>query len=117
MNQYQTERRLSWCYGLLSVLLGVCVVCIGVVYGHWKTTLDVCPGSWLENTGCGCIFYGVSTFQYFNGGHNRNCLYAVLAPLPLLVYSIVMSLFHMYRVCINNVGQYEDDKSTAMEEM
>ncbi|KAG7304299.1 hypothetical protein JYU34_011239 [Plutella xylostella] len=117
MNQYQTERRLCWMYGLLSLLLAVCVICIGVPYNHWRGTLDVCPGSWLENTNCGCILYGVNSFQYFNGGHNRICLYAVFAPLPLILYAVVMALFHMYRVCINNVGQYEDEKSTAMEEI
>ncbi|XP_026764026.2 uncharacterized protein LOC113522520 [Galleria mellonella] len=117
MNQYQTERRLCWCYALLATFLAVSVVCIAIPYNHWRATLDVCPGSWLENTNCGCIFFGVSTFQYFNGGHNSYCLYAIFAPLPILAYALIMALFHMYRVCINNVGQYEDEKSTAMEEI
>ncbi|XP_045509280.1 uncharacterized protein LOC123704827 [Colias croceus] len=117
MNQYETERRLCWCYGLLSALLAVSVICTAIPYNHWRGTLDVCPGSWLENTNCGCIFYGVSTFQYFTGGHNSYCLYAIFAPLPILVYALVMTLFHMYRVCINNIGQYEGEKSTAMEEI
>lgn len=117
MNQYHTERQLCWCYGMISLLLGVSVICIGVPYNHWKATLDVCPGGYFENTNCGCIFYGVSTFQYFTGGHNSTCLYSVFAPLPILVYAIIMTLFHMYRVCINNVGKYEDEKTTDMEEM
>lgn len=117
MNQYYTERQLCWCYGMISALLSVSVVCLGIPYNHWKATLDVCPGGYFENTNCGCIFYGVSTFQYFNGGSNSICLYSVFAPLPILVYAIIMALFHMYRVCINNIGKYEDEKSTAMEEM
>ncbi|XP_046972862.1 uncharacterized protein LOC124539608 [Vanessa cardui] len=117
MNQYQTERRLSWCYGLLAVLLGVSVISTAIPYNHWRATLDVCPGSWLENTNCGCIFYGVSTFQYFSGGHNSYCLYVIFAPLPIIVYALVMTLFHMYRVCINNIGQYESEKSTTVEEI
>ncbi|XP_053601217.1 uncharacterized protein LOC128669963 [Plodia interpunctella] len=117
MNQYQTERRLCWCYGILAILLSISVICIAIPYNHWRPTLDVCLNSWIENANCGCIFYGVSTSQYFNGGHNSYCLYAVFAPIPLIVYAIVMVLFHMYRVCINNVGQYEDEKSTAMEEI
>lgn len=117
MSQYQAERQLSWCYGLIAVLLGLSAICIAVPYIHWRTTLDVCPGSYFENTSCGCIFFGVSTFQYFNGGHNSYCLYAVFAPLPILAYAIIMALFHMYRVCINNIGKYEDEKTQAMEEM
>lgn len=117
MNQYETERRLCWCYSLLAVSLAVSVVCIAIPYNHWRATLDVCPGSWLENLSCGCIFYGISTFQYFSGGRNSYCLYAIFAPLPLIVYALVMALFHMYRVCINNIGQYEGEKSTTMEEM
>lgn len=117
MNQFDTERRLSWCYGSLSVLLAISVICVAIPYNHWRATLDVCPGSWLENTNCGCVLFGVTASQNFSGGHNSYCLYAIVAPLPILVYAIVMVLFHMYRVCINNVGQYEDEKSTAMEEM
>ncbi|XP_049888025.1 uncharacterized protein LOC126382258 [Pectinophora gossypiella] len=117
MNQYQTERRLTWCYTGLAVLLALSIICISVAYQHWKATLDVCPGGWLENTSCGCIFFGSSNFQYFSGGHNSYCLYAIFAPLPIMVYAIIMALFHMYRVCINNVGQYEDEKSTTMEEI
>ncbi|XP_050665892.1 uncharacterized protein LOC126966058 [Leptidea sinapis] len=117
MNQYETEKRLCWCYGTLSVLLAVSVICVAVPYYHWKATLDVCPGSWLENTSCGCIFFGVNSFRYFTGGHNSNCLYALIAPVPILVYALLMTLFHMYRVCINNIGQYEGEKSTTMEEI
>ncbi|KOB74390.1 Uncharacterized protein OBRU01_06596 [Operophtera brumata] len=117
MNQYYAERQLCWCYGMISLLLGVSVICIGVPYNHWKATLDVCPGGYFENTNCGCIFYGVSTFQYFTGGHNSTCLYSVFAPLPILVYAIIMALFHMYRVCINNIGKYEDENTTDMEEI
>ncbi|XP_032515349.2 uncharacterized protein LOC116768673 [Danaus plexippus] len=117
MNQYETERRLCWCYGLLAVLLGVSVICIAIPYNHWRATLDVCPSSWLENANCGCILFGLSTFQYFNGGHNAYCLYTIFAPIPLLGYAVVMALFHMYRVCINNIGQYESDKSTEVEEI
>ncbi|XP_041974338.1 uncharacterized protein LOC121729781 [Aricia agestis] len=117
MNQYETERRLSWCYGLLVVFLSVSVICVAIPYNHWRSTLDVCPGSWLENTNCGCIFYGVSTSQYFNGGHNSYCLYAIFAPVPILIYALIMTLFHMYRVCINNVGLYEGEKSTTVEEI
>ncbi|CAH2099626.1 unnamed protein product [Euphydryas editha] len=117
MNQYETERRLCWCYGFLSILLGVSVICTAIPYNHWRATLDVCPGSWLENNNCGCVFYGVSTFQYFSGGHNSYCLYAIFAPLPLVAYALVMTLFHMYRVCINNIGKYESEKSTTVEEI
>ncbi|KAJ8733849.1 hypothetical protein PYW07_014400 [Mythimna separata] len=117
MNQYQTERRLCWSYLFVAVFLAVSVLCIGIPYNHWRTTLDVCPGGYFENTNCGCILYGVSTFAYFNGGRNAYCLYAVFAPLPVIVYAVVMALFHMYRVCINNIGQYEDEKSTTMEEI
>lgn len=117
MNQYQTEKRLCCCYTLISLLLGVCVICIAIAYNHWKSTLNVCPGGYFENTNCGCIFFGISAYQYFNGGHNSYCLYAVFAPLPILAYAIIMALFHMYRVCINNIGKYEDEKTTAMEEM
>ncbi|XP_068628859.1 uncharacterized protein [Battus philenor] len=117
MNQYETERRLCWSYGLLAVLLSVTIVCIAVTYNHWRTTLDVCPGGYFENTNCGCIFYGISTSTYFNGGHNSYCLYAIFAPLPILLYAIIMTLFHMYRVCINNIGQYEGEKSTTVEEI
>ncbi|RVE42759.1 hypothetical protein evm_012583 [Chilo suppressalis] len=28
-----------------------------------------------------------------------------------------MALFHMYRVCINNIGKFEDEKSTTLEEI
>lgn len=117
MNQYYTERRLCWTYSILCILLSISIVCIAIPYNHWQTTLNVCPSSWLENNNCGCIFYGISTFQYFNGGHNSYCLYAIFAPIPLIVYALVMALFHMVRVCINNIGQYEDEKSTTMEEM
>ncbi|CAK1548626.1 unnamed protein product [Leptosia nina] len=117
MNQYLTERRLCWCYGLLAVLLAATVICLGIPYNHWKATLDVCPGSWLENNNCGCILYGVSTYQYFTGGHNSYCLYAVFAPIPILVYALIMAIFHMYRVCINNIGEYEGEKSTTMDEI
>lgn len=117
MNQYQTERRLTWCYAGITILLTLSVICIGIPFNHWRTTLDVCPGNYFENTNCGCIFFGVSTFQYFNGGHNSYCWYSIIAPIPVLVYALLMFLFHMYRVCISNVGQYEDEKTTAMEEM
>lgn len=117
VNQYETERRLCWCFGSISLLLGVAVICLAIPYNHWRTTLDMCPGNWLENTNCGCVLFGVSTFQNFSGGHNSLCMYAVFAPLPILVYALVMTIFHMYRVCINNVGKYEDEKSTTMEEM
>lgn len=117
MNQYETERRLSWCYFLISISLGLSILCITIPYNHWRTTLDVCPGGYFENTNCGCILFGISTFSYFNGGHNSYCLYAIFAPLPVLVYAVIMALFHMYRVCINNIGQYEDEKSTTMEEI
>ncbi|CAF4915216.1 unnamed protein product [Pieris macdunnoughi] len=117
MNQYQTERRLCWCYGLLAVVLAVSVICTAIPYNHWRATLDVCPGSWLDNNNCGCIFFGASSSQYFTGGHNSYCLYAIFAPLPILVYALVMAFFHMYRVCINNIGLYEGDKSTGMEEI
>lgn len=117
MTQYETERRLSWSYLLVAVLLGVSVLCIAIPYNHWRTTLDVCPGGYFENTNCGCILFGIRTFQYFNGGHNSNCLYAIFAPLPVIVYAVVMALFHMYRVCINNIGKYEDEKSTTVEEI
>ncbi|XP_026323514.1 uncharacterized protein LOC113232866 isoform X2 [Hyposmocoma kahamanoa] len=117
MNQYQTERRLTWCYAGLALLLALSTICIAIPFNHWKTTLDVCPGGYFENTNCGCIFFGVSTTQYFNGGHNSYCWYAVIAPIPILVYAILLFLFHMYRVCISDVGKYEDEKSTAMEEI
>lgn len=117
MNQYQTERRLAQLYGLLFVLLGTSTICIAIAFNHWRATLDVCPSSWLENQNCGCIFYGVSTYRYFNGGHNSYCYYGIFAPIPILVYAGIMALFHMYRVCINNIGQYEDEKTTAIEEM
>lgn len=117
MNQYQTEKTLCWCYGLVATLLVISVICIGIPYNHWKKTLDVCPGNPLENTNCGCIFFGIHTSRYFNGGHNSYCLYAIFAPLLPVAYAIAMALFHMYRVCINNIGQYEDEKSMAMEEM
>ncbi|KAJ2943882.1 hypothetical protein O0L34_g8206 [Tuta absoluta] len=117
VSQYQTERRLTWCYAGLGVLLAVSVICSGIAYSHWRATLDVCPGGWLENTNCGCIFFGTSTYQYFNGGHNSYCLYAIFALIPIMAYAIIMALFHMYRVCINNIGQFEDDKTTAMDEI
>ncbi|KAH9638930.1 hypothetical protein HF086_005011 [Spodoptera exigua] len=117
MNQFQTERRLCWSYLFAAVLLAVSVLCIAIPYNHWRTTLDLCPGGYFENTNCGCILYGVSTSQTFNGGHNSYCLYAVFAPLPVIAFAVIMALFHMYRVCINNIGQYEDEKSTTMEEM
>ncbi|XP_045761469.1 uncharacterized protein LOC123864813 [Maniola jurtina] len=117
MNQYETEKRLCWAYSLLTVLLVTTAICVAIPYNHWRQTLDVCPGNWLENTNCGCIFYGVSTFQYFNGGRDSYCLYTIFAPLPILVYALVMAVFHMYRVCINNIGKYESEKSTTVEEI
>ncbi|KAJ8711879.1 hypothetical protein PYW08_008833 [Mythimna loreyi] len=90
MNQYQTKRRLCWSYLFVAVFLAVSVLCIGIPYNHWRTTLDVCPGGYFENTNCGCILYGVSTFAYFNGGRNAYCLYAVFAPIPVIVYAVVM---------------------------
>ncbi|CAG4963641.1 unnamed protein product [Parnassius apollo] len=117
MNQYETERRLCWSYGLLAVLLSISVVCIAIPYNHWRTTLDVCPGGYFENTNCGCILYGISLYSYFSGGHNAYCLYAIFAPLPILIYAMIMALFHMYRVCINNTGQYEGEKSTTVDEI
>ncbi|XP_028164563.1 uncharacterized protein LOC114355753 [Ostrinia furnacalis] len=117
MNQYATERRLTWLYGLLALFLTVSVVCLAIPYNHWRITLDTCPSIALENNNCGCILFGVSTSQYFNGGHSSSCLYAIFAPLPIIVYAIIMALFHMYRVCINNVGMYEDEKSTTVEEI
>lgn len=117
MNQYATERRLTILYGLLALFLTVSVVCLAIPYNHWRTTLDTCPSIALENINCGCILFGVSTSQYFNGSHSSSCFYAIFAPLPIIVYAIIMALFHMYRVCINNVGKYEDEKSTTVEEM
>lgn len=117
MNQFVAERRLCVCYGVLALLLGVTVVFVAVPYNHWRTTLNICPGTYFENTDCGCIFYGVNTFRDFNGGHNSLCMYATMAPIPILLYAIIMALFHMYRVCINNVGRYEDEKSKSMQEM
>ncbi|KAJ0181343.1 hypothetical protein K1T71_003428 [Dendrolimus kikuchii] len=117
MNQYMTERRLCWCYSILAVCMSISVICIAIPYNHWKTTLDVCPGGYFENTNCGCVLFGLSTTQYFDGGHNSYCLYAIFALLPLIVYAIVMAVFHMYRVCINNKGQYVDEKTTSVEEV
>lgn len=117
MNQYITERRLCWCYGILVLCLTVSVICIAIPYNYWKTTLDVCPGGYFENTNCGCILFGLSTRQYFNGGHNSYCLYTIFAPLPLVAYAVVMALFHMYRVCINSKNQYVDEKATSVEEI
>lgn len=117
MNQYQVERRLCLCYALTAFFMLVCLISIAIPYHHWKTNLNVCPGNYLENTNCGCIFFGVSTTLYFNGGHISYCLYAIIAPIPVIAYAAIMGIFHMYRVCINNVGEYEDEKSTAMEEI
>ncbi|XP_028039981.1 uncharacterized protein LOC114250350 [Bombyx mandarina] len=117
MNQYHTERRLCICYSLLAGLLTISIVCIAIPYNHWRVSLDMCPGNFLENISCGCILNGVFTSQSFNGGHNSYCLYAIFAPIPVIVYAIVMALFHMYRVCINNIGKYEDEKTTEMEEI
>lgn len=117
MNQYHTERKLCLLYSLVAVFLLISVISIAIPYNHWRATLDACPGSWLENTNCGCIFFGVSTSVLFNGGHNSNCMFAIFAPLPAVAYAILMAVFHMYRVCISNIGEYEDEKVTEMEEM
>ncbi|KAI8430132.1 hypothetical protein MSG28_000532 [Choristoneura fumiferana] len=102
MNQFVAERRLCACYGVLALLLAVAVVFVAVPYNHWRTTLNICPGTYFENTDCGCIFYGVNTFRDFNGGHNSLCMYATMAPIPILVYAIIMALFHMARVTQRN---------------
>ncbi|KAL4720525.1 hypothetical protein ACJJTC_015293 [Scirpophaga incertulas] len=117
MNQYKVERHLTWYYSVLAILLSVSIICIAIPYNHWRSTLDVCPSIGLENNNCACILFGVRTSQYFNGGHSSYCLYAIFAPLPITVYAIIMALFHMYRVCINDVGKYEDEKSTTIEEI
>ncbi|XP_063633598.1 uncharacterized protein LOC134804480 [Cydia splendana] len=117
MNQYVIEKRLCICYGMLALLLTIAVVFVAIPFNHWRTTLNVCPGNYFENTNCGCIFYGVTTYRNFNGGHHSRCMYATLAPVPILIYAIIMALFHMYRVCINNVGRYEDEKSASMQEI
>ncbi|XP_048481932.1 uncharacterized protein LOC119691291 isoform X1 [Plutella xylostella] len=114
--QYQTENRLGWLYGLLALLLAVCVICIGVPYYHWRTALRQCPGFYTVKT-CGCILYGEVKYRHFGGSYDWVCHYAVFAPLPLIPYAVIMALFHMYRVCTNKVGQYENKNTRNMKEI
>lgn len=115
MSQYATERRLAWFYSLLFLLLLTCTAAFAIVFNHWNTTLDVCLGSRVENTNCGCILYGMDTFTFFTGSRNVNCHYITYAPIPMIVYALVMAAFHIYRVCISDKGKYEKDTQTIQQ--
>lgn len=100
LSQYETERWLAWCYPLLILFSFIGAICTAVAWNHWKMVLDTCV-DW----NCGCFLYGSSTPTYYIGGHIAYCHWSVYGLIIPMAFAIIFGTFHVFRVCIGNVGR------------
>ncbi|XP_022917783.1 uncharacterized protein [Onthophagus taurus] len=102
-NQRGTEKKLSIAYSLCIACGIIAAICVGVPYGHWKGTLDVC-GTLPSRQNCSCILYGRNTFNYIAGGSNHICNFVTFGPLAYVIFSLLLACFHGFRVMFGSTN-------------
>lgn len=95
MDQHSAESKLSKGYPIIVGAALICSICSAVVWNHWRWVLDLCR----YDTNCGCILYGESMSTQFIGGHAAYCYWITYGPLLPLIFAVILSLFHGFRVC------------------
>lgn len=95
MDMYSAERGLAILYPLIIGLSFIASVTSAVAWAHWKYVLDTCV-----ETNCGCFLFGTSTRTYFTGGHVAYCHFAVYGLVLPVIFAIIFSCYHVYRVCM-----------------
>ncbi|KAI9584943.1 uncharacterized protein LOC119634400 [Glossina fuscipes] len=92
---YKAERALSFFYPLVVGSSVVCCITSAVLWSHWRYVLNACP-----ETNCGCFLHARSTYTSFEGGHIAYCHYSTYGLLLPLFFSIILCIYHVYRVCL-----------------
>lgn len=96
MNTKNAETWLAMLY-IGSVLLSVIsIVSLVTAWQHWAWTLDTCI-----EFDCGCILYGINTFNTFIGGDVKLCHFASYCPVPGILIGLCLGGYHGYRCCIH----------------
>nr|XP_012221871.1 PREDICTED: uncharacterized protein LOC105671903 isoform X2 [Linepithema humile] len=96
MNTKSAEAWLAWLY-IGSMLLSVTsVVSLVTAWQHWAWTLDTCIG-----IDCGCILYGINTFNTFIGGDVKLCHFATYCLVPGIIIGLCLGGYHGYRCCVH----------------
>lgn len=115
MRPKQAERWLAILYSSSMVLSVVSIISMVTAWQHWSWTLDSC-----FSVDCGCILYGVNTFNTFLGGDVKLCHFGAYALIPVIVIGLCFGSYHGYRCCIyknldepkrlNGVAARDDDR-------
>lgn len=96
MNSKQAEKWLAILYTASLVFSVTSVISLVVTWQNWVLTLDGCL-----DVDCGCILYGINTFQTFLGGDEKLCHFAAYCLVPIILISLCLSAYHGYRCCIH----------------
>ncbi|EFN87866.1 uncharacterized protein LOC105192386 [Harpegnathos saltator] len=95
MTPKQAEGWLAVFYGSSMVLSVTSIISLVTAWQHWSWTLDSC-----FNVSCGCILYGINTFNTFIGGDVKLCHFSAYALIPVIVIGLCLSSYHGYRCCV-----------------
>ncbi|KAF6207992.1 hypothetical protein GE061_016441 [Apolygus lucorum] len=97
----KADKYLSWLYVISSASSLLSLICISIVWFYWSRTLNTCQTSDTDytNGNCGCILFGTWGEFYFRGGGITVCYFVTLAPLPVVIWSGILALYHGYRAC------------------
>ncbi|XP_066593999.1 uncharacterized protein [Prorops nasuta] len=96
MNCTQAELYLAILYIGSTVLSIISTVSLVVSWQHWVWTLDVCI-----DVNCGCILYGIKTFNTFMGGDIKICHFTSYGLVPITLFGLCFGCYHGYRRCFS----------------
>lgn len=96
MNARQAEVWLAILYTSSMVLSITSIISFVTVWQHWTWTLDSCI-----DIDCGCILYGINTFNTFIGGDVKICHFGSYGLIPIVVIGLCFGAYHGYRCCIH----------------
>lgn len=115
MSPKQAEKWLAIFYSSSTVFSVTSIISMVTAWQHWSWTLDSC-----FNVDCGCILYGMNTFNTFIGGDVKLCHFSAYALIPVIIIGLCLGSYHGYRCCIhknldepkrlNGVGVRDDDR-------
>ncbi|CAH1407985.1 unnamed protein product [Nezara viridula] len=82
---------------LLNLCGAFCAVCsslsCGFIWYYWRWALNTCD----DMKACSCLLYGTWGFTEFSGGDSMNCSFVTFSPIPLLIWSMLMVMYHGLR--------------------
>ncbi|XP_014249661.1 uncharacterized protein LOC106666757 [Cimex lectularius] len=83
----------SACFGTLVVFVASMTAWL-----YWDKALNTCQYNELDlSRNCGCILYSKWGDSFIKGGDVRICYFAVLSPVPIIIWTAFYALYHGYR--------------------